>query len=84
VRRRFAWANARLGNPFTDWRLCPHADEDRCACRKPRPAMFFDLAHAHAVDLAVSVHVGDSPKDRDAAAAAGIGTFRWAREFFGW
>jgi len=31
-----------------------------------------------------STHVGDSEKDRDAAAAAGVGTFVWARDFFGW
>lgn len=84
VERRFAWANERLGRPFTDWRLCPHTDDDGCFCRKPRAAMFLDLARAHAIDLGRSMHVGDSTKDRDAAAAAGIGTFRWAREFFGW
>jgi len=30
-----------------------------------------------------STHVGDSEKDRDAAAAADVGTFVWARDFFG-
>jgi FMN phosphatase YigB (HAD superfamily) len=44
--------------------------------------MFLDLAARHGVDLARSTHVGDSPKDRDAAAAAGIGTFAWAADFF--
>ncbi len=84
VLRRFAWANARLGHPFTDWRICPHSDADGCDCRKPRPGMFLDLAHVHGVDLAASTHVGDADKDREAAAAAGIGTFGWARDFFGW
>jgi histidinol phosphatase-like enzyme len=36
------------------------------------------------IDLAASVHVGDSDTDREAAAAAGIGAFVWARDFFGW
>jgi histidinol-phosphate phosphatase family protein len=84
VVRRFASANARLGGIVTDWRLCPHRDEDACACRKPRPGMFVDLAAAHGVDLAASTHVGDSLKDRGAAEAAGVGTFVWARDFFGW
>ena len=84
VIRRFRWANEQLGRPFADWRLCPHGDEHHCACRKPRPGMFLDLARAWDVDLAGSTHVGDSSKDRDAAAAAGIGTFLWAREFFRW
>ena len=82
VIRRFAWANDTLGRPFTDWRICPHDDADRCACRKPKPALFFELAGIYSVDLAASTHVGDSVKDRDAAVAAGIGTFMWPREFF--
>ncbi len=44
--------------------------------------MFLDLAAAHGIDLAASTHVGDSDEDRDAAAAAGITTFAWARAFF--
>jgi len=81
VRRRFAWANAALGGPFDDWRLCPHGDADGCECRKPRPGMFLDLAAAHDVDLEVSLHVGDSQKDRDAARGVGV-PFVWAHEFF--
>jgi D-glycero-D-manno-heptose 1,7-bisphosphate phosphatase len=84
VLRRFRWADEALGRLFTDWRLCPHGDEHGCACRKPRPGMFLDLARAWDLDLAASTHVGDSPKDRDAARAAGVGTFVWARDFFGW
>jgi D-glycero-D-manno-heptose 1,7-bisphosphate phosphatase len=81
---RFAWANRQLGGAFTDWRLCPHEDGGGCACRKPRPGMFLDLAARHRVDLAASVHVGDSDKDRDAAVAAGVGAFVWSRDFFAW
>jgi D-glycero-D-manno-heptose 1,7-bisphosphate phosphatase len=84
VVRRFAWANTQLGGPFTDWRLCPHGDEHGCDCRKPNPGMFLELAGAHDVALPASVHVGDSAKDRDAAARAGVGSFVWARDFFGW
>jgi histidinol-phosphate phosphatase family protein len=84
VLRRFAWLNDGLGRPFDDWRLCPHDDGDGCACRKPAPGMFLDLAAAWAIDLAASTHVGDSEKDRAAAASAGVGTFAWARDFFGW
>lgn len=76
--------NARLGVPFTDWRLCPHGDADGCVCRKPRAGMFLDIASAHGIALETSTHVGDSPKDREAAAAAGITDFRWAKDFFDW
>src|SRR5512132_2444974 len=68
VLRRFAWVNDSLGRPFTDWRICPHDDADGCACRKPKPALFLELAWVYGVDLAASTHVGDSVKDRDAAA----------------
>src|SRR2546430_1388687 len=83
VDRRVAWANERLGRPFTDWRLCPHTDEDGCDCRKPKPGMFLELARLYGVDLAGSTHVGDVEKDRVAAAAAGVGNFVLARDFFG-
>jgi histidinol phosphatase-like enzyme len=46
--------------------------------------MFLELAALHAVDLASSTHVGNADKDREAAAAAGVGTFVWAHDFFGW
>jgi D-glycero-D-manno-heptose 1,7-bisphosphate phosphatase len=84
VVRRFAWANEQLGGPFTGWRLCPHTDAAACECRKPRPGMFLELARLHDVDLRASTHVGDSEKDRAAAASAGVGTFVWARDFFAW
>lgn len=84
VLRRFAWANDRLGQPFTGWIICPHDDADGCACRKPKPGMFLELAARYGLDLGASTHVGDSPKDRDAALAAGIGRFVWAGDFFGW
>ena len=84
VVRRFGWLNERLGGVLTDWRLCPHGDDDGCACRKPKPGMFCDLAHMWTIDLEGSTHVGDADKDRAAARAAGIGTFVWAREFFAW
>jgi FMN phosphatase YigB (HAD superfamily) len=46
--------------------------------------MFRELARRYDVALSASTHVGDSEKDRDAALAAGVGTFVWARDFFGW
>ena len=84
VHRRFAWVNEHLGRPFTGWRLCPHVDEDGCACRKPQPGMFLHLAAAYGVDLGRSAHVGDADKDREAARRAGIQVFHFASDFFGW
>src|SRR3989449_2975225 len=71
VDRRLAWANERLGRPFTDSRLCPHTDEEGCDCRKPKPGMFLELARLNCVDLSGSAPAGDVEEDRVAAAAAG-------------
>ena len=84
VVRRFAWANEQLGRLFIDWRLCPHMDDDGCDCRKPKPGMFLELADLYGIDLPSSTHVGNREKDRAAAAAAGVGRFVWAEDFFGW
>jgi len=84
IRRRFGRVNEQLGRPFTDWRLCPHVDEDGCYCRKPQPGMFLDLAAAYPVDLGRSIHVGDADKDREAADRTGIPVFHFASDFFGW
>jgi histidinol phosphatase-like enzyme len=46
--------------------------------------MFLAVARAWDVDRAGSTYVGDADKDREAARAAGIATFIWARDFFGW
>ncbi len=66
--------NARVAGllgPFGAIRLCPHAPEDGCGCRKPAPGMVL----AAASDLGVAPHecvvVGDIRADIDAARAAG-------------
>lgn len=41
--------------------------------RKPGPGMMLQAAREHAIDLPTSVMVGDSPKDIQAGAAAGVG-----------
>jgi D-glycero-D-manno-heptose 1,7-bisphosphate phosphatase len=73
-----------LGGILTAWQVCPHTDADRCDCRKPKPGMVKELAATYGVDLAGSIMVGDQPIDEQCAAAAGIGTFIYAAEFFGW
>jgi D-glycero-D-manno-heptose 1,7-bisphosphate phosphatase len=54
-----------------------HAD-----CRKPRPGMAYIARDRLGLDLATSIMVGDMETDRLFARNAGIGTFRWAHEFF--
>lgn len=57
-----------------DTRVCPHDEEDDCACRKPRPGLLQDLAASWGVDLSRSFMVGDSWRDVDAGRAVGCRT----------
>ena len=55
-----------------DVRVCPHEEEDNCACRKPKPGMLLDLARHWRVDVRDSWFIGDMWRDVQAARAAGV------------
>lgn len=54
---------------------CPHGWRDGCACRKPKPGMFFKAANEHNLDLSKSTFIGDDQRDLEAGNAAGCRTF---------
>ncbi len=54
--------------------VCPHSDEDRCGCRKPKPGLLLSAARDLAIDLSRSVMVGDRWRDIEAGTAAGCRT----------
>ncbi len=63
--------------------VCPHAPEDVCECRKPRPGLLLRAASELNLDLGRSVIVGDSLTDAQAGLAAGcypilVGNFEGA------
>jgi D-glycero-D-manno-heptose 1,7-bisphosphate phosphatase len=51
--------------------FCPHAREDQCDCRKPRPGMMHDIAQRYGADLKLVPMVADTQRDLEAARAAG-------------
>ena len=51
--------------------FCPHADQDGCECRKPRPGMLLEIGKRMNTPLAGVPMVGDALRDLQAAAAAG-------------
>ncbi len=61
------------GGHVTDIMFCPHLPSDLCRCRKPAPGMIFDARDRHAIDLSTAVMIGDSAKDIECAANAGVG-----------
>ncbi len=66
--------NARIDELFGSfdvWQVCPHVDDDGCACRKPAPGMVLDAAARLGVSPREVVVVGDIGADVAAAAAAG-------------
>lgn len=54
-----------------DIRVCPHDDDARCACRKPRPGLLLDAAQRWNIDLQNSYVVGDRWRDVEAGHRAG-------------
>ena len=68
------------GAPVSKVYFCPHHPEAavpqyrcRCSCRKPQPGMILQAVREQGIDLQSSILFGDSPRDTDAALAAGVG-----------
>ncbi len=60
MQKALAGAGGRVDAIF----FCPHAPEEHCACRKPKPGLFRDIATRHGLDdLAGVPAVGDSRRD---------------------
>jgi D-glycero-D-manno-heptose 1,7-bisphosphate phosphatase len=60
--------------PLDGFYVCYHDDDDRCACRKPRPGLLLQAAAEWGIDLPSSYMVGDRWRDIEAGAAAGCTT----------
>ena len=52
--------------------VCPHAPEDRCACRKPAPGLLERAVAASRIPTAHTIMVGDDARDLNAARNAGV------------
>ncbi len=52
--------------------MCPHAPQDECNCRKPKPGLLLQAAEALSIDLSRSILIGDALSDLQAGQAAGI------------
>lgn len=50
---------------------CPHAWDEGCDCRKPKPGMLFQAQRDHDLDLTRTFFIGDDKRDIEAARAAG-------------
>lgn len=65
-----ARVEALLGR-FGTWQVCPHAPDEGCPCRKPKPGLVLAACAALGVSPAQTVVIGDIGSDVAAAEAAG-------------
>jgi histidinol-phosphate phosphatase family protein len=80
VHRRFVDELGRRGVALDDARYCPHAPDEGCSCRKPRPGLLLAATEELGLDLEASFLVGNSPSDIEAGRNAGCRTvLLWAQ-----
>ena len=60
------------GGQIDAFYYCPHRDEDRCTCRKPKPGLLVRASQELAVCPASTYMIGDSDIDIMAARSAGF------------
>ncbi|MBV8722653.1 MAG: HAD family hydrolase [Candidatus Eremiobacteraeota bacterium] len=60
-----------LLGPFDGWYVCPHAPEEDCECRKPKPKLVLDAAQQWRVHPSEIAVIGDKTSDVDVAKNAG-------------
>lgn len=63
VNKRFLSILKEQGAKIDALYYCPHVDEDKCECRKPKTGMALRAAEEHDIDLEKSYTVGDSVRD---------------------
>lgn len=71
MHRKMGLALAQLGAQVEAVFFCPHAPEDGCQCRKPRPGLFEDIGRRLQISLDAIPVVGDALRDVQAARAVG-------------
>jgi D-glycero-D-manno-heptose 1,7-bisphosphate phosphatase len=74
-------AKLRARVSVNDIRVCPHRQDEGCACRKPKPGMLLEAARDWKIDLKNSYMVGDRNGDIIAGKAAGCYTLLINRHY---
>ncbi len=63
---------SEVGGKIEKVYYCPHAKDEACACRKPRPGLLLRARDELGLDMRDAVFIGDSITDIHAGLAAGI------------
>ncbi|MGE5222757.1 MAG: D-glycero-alpha-D-manno-heptose-1,7-bisphosphate 7-phosphatase [Omnitrophica WOR_2 bacterium] len=72
INQRLVKEIVRAGGRVDGLFVCPHAPQENCACRKPKPGLFIQAARRLDIDLSQSILIGDSLSDLSAGQAAGV------------
>jgi D-glycero-D-manno-heptose 1,7-bisphosphate phosphatase len=72
INQRLVAEIERSGGRVDGLFMCPHAPDQGCACRKPKPGLLLQAARELSLDLGRSVMIGDALSDIMAGQAAGI------------
>ena len=60
------------GIKIEEYLFCPHAPDENCECRKPKPTLIDQVLKNHDYDASNSYMLGDKTVDREAGINAGI------------
>jgi len=73
IHQKMQTAILEAGGKIDKIYFCPHAPEDHCLCRKPKPGLYHQIEKAYDLDFKTSPtpSIGDSLRDLEAAEAAG-------------
>ena len=71
IHEKMIKAAAHAGGAIDAIFYCPHTNNDKCNCRKPKPGMLEEIASRYNVPLAGVPVVGDALRDLQAALAVG-------------
>ena len=71
INQRLAEAVRAQGGRLDGIYICPHAPDEGCRCRKPRPGLLRQAQAEHHLDLHGSYLVGDAVTDVELAQSAG-------------
>lgn len=63
---------ASVGGYIEEIFFCPHHPDEGCACRKPKPALFYQIEEKYPVNLTDTFFIGDSFADMKAALHVGL------------